>query len=540
MSYLKLYSDHTKALQVGNIEGIQRSHILKEAFVEKTYPHQAMTSKSAIFTGGTEDISKYPQEDEKWRKNVSWRIKRVEFLMMITLPLVLVLLTDKMWNFAQHKMVSLDSTIHMPKQKKKKFPKIPVKKFIAPSQDDTTLVLKSRNRPPAGSDREKRKGKVIFEQQSAHELTNIGDYTHSTNSQSMARRRLQLKNSPCDGTLFQLELFLDEKSDDTSWHLIDEQKQTIVADEQYTESDKWSKKALQMCLEPGLYRFSLFDTSGDGIRCEETMGCYSIHVDGQDLRTSLFSGEAVEHLFDSSSPCIAHRPITIFSNQIDSAQWELRDAVSNEIIQPHSNPEENAKLTNTHFSCLPPGIYTVTMRSDESLDPCINVTDCFRIQAEGELFAQVDKESTSSFSVLYDGNLLQRRCHQSPALSASNHANNFIFDQRVENVMSIIHGLSSNELLNDKDSHQYRAACWVIYDDPIKITTEDQFLIERYILALLLYSMNQDAELILSMNTCDYDKVSCDENGFIKKVDFCKSFLYIKVSLVLLNYLNFL
>ena len=57
---------------------------------------------------------------------------------------------------------------------------------------------------------------------------------------------------------------------------------------------------------------------------------------------------------------------------------------------------------------------------------------------------------------------------------------------RGQSIMLLLSSVSKFELLMDMTKPHYKAACWVIYDD---IRRGNQTILQRYILALLYYSM---------------------------------------------------
>ena len=115
------------------------------------------------------------------------------------------------------------------------------------------------------------------------------------------------------------------------------------------------------------------------------------------------------------------------------------------------------------------------------------------------------------------------RCEELPILSPSNHLNDFTYDERVDRTLAVIRTLSSTESLNNHDSPQYKAACWILFDDILEISTTDGLFIERYVLAVLLYSTFQSEQTLLSMNTCDHEVVTCDNNGHISGIDLSET-----------------
>lgn len=111
-------------------------------------------------------------------------------------------------------------------------------------------------------------------------------------------------------------------------------------------------------------------------------------------------------------------------------------------------------------------------------------------------------------------------CDDNPILSPLNHINNFQFDERIDNILKLLYGLSSIESLEKIDSPQRGAACWMIYDDEQHFNHTDDDFIQRYIVATILFSCEEHEEItLLTLDTCDYDMIKCNEFGNIVEID---------------------
>ena len=139
------------------------------------------------------------------------------------------------------------------------------------------------------------------------------------------------------------------------------------------------------------------------------------------------------------------------------------------------------------------------------------------------------REETSIFDEKLD------QCDELKMLAPSNPFNNFTFDIRIDQILSVFHSISSTDILKELSSPQHKAACWILYTDALRLPTPSEFLVERYILAVLLFSMDQTEMLMQSLATCEYDFVDCDNNGFITKINmralgkFIKHKLYLPI-----------
>ena len=115
-------------------------------------------------------------------------------------------------------------------------------------------------------------------------------------------------------------------------------------------------------------------------------------------------------------------------------------------------------------------------------------------------------------------------CVRLPALSPRNQVNNFEFDSRIENILEIIHSLSPINLIHDFQSAQYKAACYIIFDDIVGTSLESEKLIQRYSLSVFLYTTNQLSEFPLPHSICDMggSRIDCNKEGHITKIDWGK------------------
>ena len=129
------------------------------------------------------------------------------------------------------------------------------------------------------------------------------------------------------------------------------------------------------------------------------------------------------------------------------------------------------------------------------------------------------------FSQINNDNIGRRleihgRCEEFPILSPINHINNFVYDERVDRILDMIQTISSRELLNSKDSPQYKAACWIMFVDELHMSEINQLLIQRYVLAVFLFAKNPNE--VSDIDTCDYHIITCDDRGFITALNSSK------------------
>ena len=100
--------------------------------------------------------------------------------------------------------------------------------------------------------------------------------------------------------------------------------------------------------------------------------------------------------------------------------------------------------------------------------------------------------------------------------------------------MKKIRSLSSYDTLSNIHTPQYKAACWILYDDVRKASVEDKLMLERYALGVILYCTNLDAEMMLVGDICDLDGIWCDDMGHIVGIDWREYTLIILMICILL------
>lgn len=126
-------------------------------------------------------------------------------------------------------------------------------------------------------------------------------------------------------------------------------------------------------------------------------------------------------------------------------------------------------------------------------------------------------EATLELSVSeMDNNI---NCSSLSILSPIGAYSNFTLDKRVHDMLHIIDALTSPEALLDSFSPQYKAACWILHDDKHQISPENDLMVQRYVVAVFIYTLWEGVtDSILSMNTCDYPIVSCNDEGHVTSI----------------------
>ena len=113
-------------------------------------------------------------------------------------------------------------------------------------------------------------------------------------------------------------------------------------------------------------------------------------------------------------------------------------------------------------------------------------------------------------------------CATKPTLISFNSFNNSIYDDRIAQLIQNFQNLSSTSVLQDFESPQYKAACFIIFDDPLAMTVADgRYLTERYAIFVFFYSTNWFGnERVYSIPTCDYFGLSCNNEKYIQSLNY--------------------
>ena len=111
-----------------------------------------------------------------------------------------------------------------------------------------------------------------------------------------------------------------------------------------------------------------------------------------------------------------------------------------------------------------------------------------------------------------------RRCDERPLLSPANHLGNFVYDERIVPLIEMIYTLSNVEEVNNIYTSQYKAACWILFDDELQMSTANYYFLQRYVLALLVSSLYPNKPIELPKNTCDHEIANCNDGGFITEI----------------------
>ena len=469
-------------------------------------------------------------DEEKWKENMSRRMRRIKILLGIIGIQIIVLIVE-VWVFQHNAATVSSSALRELEEALSSLNDIEDAIAIlheiqyAMNHESESDVAKSVEKKIEEIKKSLKQRSPLYSEGKSIEFikTNNVDVdvplSHEIGPDGLA--------PSCNGTIFQLELLLDDYADETSWELTNSQGDIVVSSPSYGDKDSWEKKVHATCLQPGPYVFSIFDSNKDGIRCSDKSGCYSISLDNElIIQGSTFDKEIVVHSFDSSSFCIVGS-IFILEIQFDyddlDIDWQLLDNISGKVIKLDLVTDRNEKINKSFVSCLSPGIYTFAI-VDTSMKTASDTkaSECYRILIDNKpLIYSFTPGSTHTFYILNDRSVHEELCQKLPNLSRTIHHHDFLYNKRVEEVLNVISSLSSIESLEDHGSHQYKAACWMLFVDTHETSTKSELLVERYAFAVFLHAINLDVEVLMSIDTCDYNKrkISCNKEGYITKID---------------------
>jgi len=82
---------------------------------------------------------------------------------------------------------------------------------------------------------------------------------------------------PCDNVPIIIEVRTDQVPGETTWELFDDFENLIASGGPYVNLETLHVR--QVCVQPGCYWFTIYDTYGDGICCRRGQGYYNVYYD---------------------------------------------------------------------------------------------------------------------------------------------------------------------------------------------------------------------------------------------------------------------
>jgi len=366
--------------------------------------------------------------------------------------------------------------------------------------------------------------------------------SYSTKKQKIRRLEDINKNvspldTPSDCINLTISIELDQYPTETMWNLIDDNGQVVIANYTYSDDEAFEKYSYSFCLAPSQFLLNIYDSYGDGLLCESIAvngnACYSYMVNGKEMEGSTFS-EIKHHEIDMTRHCI-FGPMLLLKLHFHSIDTEISLILLNtytknteyNFIQT-TEPKLHENSTETYYLCMEPGMYEISIggvNSTGNLSTCKNSCYDLSIEDNPTIYGPRKLDGIAlSFYVNSEWFAKERMCHQQPILTAINDFSRYSFDNRVFQILHVLQAISSLENIVSPEKAQYKAACFVLYDDTNNVAAEDPFLRQRYTLALFLFATNEAPELELPKNPCLSDEYSCNELNEITRIDWCKCY----------------
>ena len=382
----------------------------------------------------------------------------------------------------------------------------------------------------------------------------------------MILRKMQLQENItesdtfCNDTLFRLELQLDDFAWQTSFILMNTETGNIIANKTFNENDSFKDTTFEICLIDGPYLFMLIDLWADGIKCSKSFSdglpCYNIYMNDElAIPGSPFHTFMNSHEFDTRSLCLTDN-LVIYELNIDIANMQaeeistvhpkITNTQTKEEVKflPVSAQNENVNKTS-FFQCLPPSMYDLKLSFSEIDREFSCDGPCFTISVNDKIIIQGKNSFESAFHrffITVDGVGREQTCRSNPPLAPVNKLGRFAFDERVSNILDVLQALSNVQDIYTRGTSQNQAACYILNDDPLQIHVEDPMLIQRYALAVFLFSINEKAEVQISLNACVNNKIGCNEQGDIDSLvwsEYIKSvYLFVIDNLLVFSIVN--
>lgn len=174
--------------------------------------------------------------------------------------------------------------------------------------------------------------------------------------------QVQAQTSSCPTTGVTVDLLTDNYGSETSWQIANDSGQTVASGEGYANNTQFSDT---VCLNPGNYVFTLFDSYGDGICCAYGNGSYQLSSDAVTLASGGEFGRSEATPFRLTEPTTPpascnQNTITITlktDNYGSESQWSLSGSGGQ--IASGNGYDNNTEYQET--LCLDDGEYTFTI-----------------------------------------------------------------------------------------------------------------------------------------------------------------------------------
>ena len=345
---------------------------------------------------------------------------------------------------------------------------------------------------------------------------------------SSISRRLEVDENSieCVTNLFELNIQLDDYPEETGWELVNVLNRNIIANESYFFEEDYSSTNTSFCLDDGQYMLTIFDAFGDGM-CSgfEPDEClpFIISINNEIIIEGRDFDNEVNYRFSITNGMVCVGNLIEIESVIDESpsegQWSLTNTRTSEVLTEFS-------LSQNDSVCVGDGVFLFSFsdRDERRSLNKIGVTEFgyFKITVNGKILLEGPLSLKYLFYIAED-DVGKYDCTQNPILDSFNDFSPKIYDERTAEMMSVFRKLSSSDDIQNNDTPQYKAACYILVEDKNELTSQDAVMVERYTLALFLIS----TRVIISgdeipFHTCDFPGVICNRDGFIKEINFCE------------------
>jgi len=340
-------------------------------------------------------------------------------------------------------------------------------------------------------------------------------------------------------TSIRFEIDLDQWPQETSWQLYRARDDEMLVNRTYTLGDELVTDVYEEdCLESTSYTIVVVDDNLDGIQCVndvDGLPCFRLWVNSEEAPTKPFGGALASIEFDSTGLCL-FQPVALlrlfFDPLFPSVSWIFTNEHDGKEIELKQTLDQNTvgDADCAYFTCIDPGIFSLEIFNDvidvnSNVKETICESECYEFSI-GENPPLTEMNNLDGLKremyVTIEGVSRERLCLQEPIIAPINTLSQFAFDSRVSQILNVVQAHSKLENIFAQGTVEYRATCFLLYDDALKISAEDPRLPERYVLAVFLYATGQLPEIQLPLNPCLNDRLQCDDGGFITAIDWCK------------------
>lgn len=136
-----------------------------------------------------------------------------------------------------------------------------------------------------------------------------------------------------DEVRFEVNIKTDAYAEDTSWKLIDDETQSVVASQSNREFENRKSHDYLVCIDRKRdFTFTLYDDYSDGICCSTGWGAYSIFLDGKEIfHGGEFKTSSVSHTFrtkeQETNPFCRDDPFFRYK-RVNKCSWVARDRLN--------------------------------------------------------------------------------------------------------------------------------------------------------------------------------------------------------------------